>query len=184
MPVPAPNGDGLRPMLATEELRRRREEIVIEHMESENRHEFDVTLGTFEHPRYELIGTGDVFDGPGEVARYFEETRAAFPDQRNELIAMHHSDDAVIVEANLYGTHEGPFRGLPPTGKRFEMRFCAIFVFDGDGLVCERVYFDSATVLRQLGIARDPLTLSGRVSTVLNHPLTVGRALAGQLLRR
>ena len=171
-------------MPLTDELRSKREQLVVEHMESENRHEFDVTLGTFDHPRYELIGTGDVYDGPGEVARYFEETRTAFPDQRNELIAMHHSDDAVIVEANLYGTHEGPFRGLPPTGKKFEMRFCAIFVFDDDRLMCERVYFDSGTVLRQLGIARDPLTMSGRVSTLLNHPLTIGKAVAGQLLRR
>ncbi len=171
-------------MAVSEELRRAREEIVVEHMESENRHEFDVTLETFDHPRYELIGTGDVYDGPHEVARYFEETRTAFPDQRNELIAMHHSDDAVIVEANLYGTHDGPFRGLPPTGRKFEMRFCAIFVFEEDRLVCERVYFDPGTILRQLGIAHDPLSLSGRVATVVNHPVTVGRALAGQLLRR
>src|SRR6266511_3408545 len=81
-------------MTLSQELRRRREELVVEHMESENRHEFDVTLGTFDHPRYELIGTGDVYDGPGEVARYFEETRAAFPDQRNELISMHHPASA------------------------------------------------------------------------------------------
>jgi len=26
----------------------------------------------------------------------------------------------------------------------------AFFIFEGTGLVCERVYFDSATVLRQL----------------------------------
>ena len=91
----------------------------------ENRHEYDATIETFDHPRYELIGTGDVYDGPEEVARYFEETRTAFPDQRNELIALHHADEAVIVEANLYGTHDGPFRGLPPTGRKFEMRFCA-----------------------------------------------------------
>jgi hypothetical protein len=48
-------------------LRERREAVVREHMESENRHEFDVTLGTFGHPRYEIIPTGDVFDGPDEV---------------------------------------------------------------------------------------------------------------------
>ena len=171
-------------MAIADEVRRRREELVTEHMDSENRHEFDVTLGTFEHPRYELIGTGDVYDGPGEVARYFEETRAAFPDQRNELIAMHHADDAVIVEAMLYGTHKGSFRGLPPTGREFEMRFCAMFLFEEDRLGCERVYFDSNTVLRQLGIAHDPLTLKGRVATVLNHPLTVGRAVVGGLLKR
>ena len=81
----------------------------------------------------------------------------------------------------LYGTHEGSFRGLPPTGREFEMRFCAFFVFEEDRLVCERVYFDSATILRQLGIAHDPLTLTGRVATVLNHPLTVGRAVLRQL---
>ena len=164
-------------------LRERREAIVIEHMESENRHEFDVTLATFEHPRYELIATGDIYDGPDEVAAYFTETRTAFPDQRNELHDLHHADDAVIVEAMLYGTHLGNYRGLPPTGRSFEMRFCPIFVFEDDKLVCERVYFDAATVLRQLGIAHDPLTLRGRVATVLNHPLTIGQALVRNIGR-
>jgi steroid delta-isomerase-like uncharacterized protein len=169
----------------SKEVRERREALVLEHMESENRHEFDVTMATFEHPRYELIPTGDVFDGTEEVDRYYDETRTAFPDQRNELITMYHADDAVIIEAMLYGTHLGSFRGLPPTGRQFEMRFLAIFEFEGDiGLVCERVYFDSATVLRQLGIAHDPLTLRGRVATVLNHPVTVGGAIVRGILRR
>ena len=171
-------------MPPTKVVREKREALVIEHMESENRHEFDVTLETFDHPRYELIGTGDTYDGPKAVAEYFEETRTAFPDQRNELIALHHSDDAVIVEAMLYGTHNGPFRGLPPTGRKFEMQFCALFVFEEERLVCERVYFDAGTVLQQLGIAHDPLTLRGRIATVANHPLTVGRALARQVRRR
>jgi hypothetical protein len=57
-------------------------------------------------------------------------------------------------------------------------------VFEADRLVCERVYFDSATVLRQLGIAHDPLTVTGRVATVLNHPVTVGRALLRQATSR
>jgi steroid delta-isomerase-like uncharacterized protein len=171
-------------MPVSAELRKQREEIVVEHMESENRHEFDITLETFDHPRYELIGTGDVYDGPEEVAGYFEETRTAFPDQRNELIAMHHSDDAVLVEAMLYGTHGGNFRGLPATGRKFEMQFLAIFVFEEDRLVCERVYFDVGTILRQLGIAHDPMTVRGRVATALNHPLTVGRAVVRQVTGR
>ena len=171
-------------MGVTEETRLRREQIVREHMESENRHEFDRTMETFHHPRYELIATGDVFDGHAEVDSYFEETRTAFPDQRNELIALRDADGAVLVEAMLYGTHNGPFRGLPPTGREFEMRFLAIFVFEEDRLICERVYFDQATVLRQLGIAHDPLSVSGKVATVLNHPLTVGRAVLRQVTGR
>src|SRR3954468_12783468 len=96
------------------ELRDRREAIVREHMESENRHEFDVTMETFHHPRYEIVPTGQVYDGVDEVAGYFAETRAAFPDQRNELIARYHSDQGVIVEFWLRGTHEGELRGIAP----------------------------------------------------------------------
>ena len=133
-------------------VRERREALVREHMESENRHEFNVTLDTFDHPRYEIIPTGDVFDGPEEVRRYFEDTRTAFPDQRNELLALHHTDAGVIVEFTLRGTHRGPLRGIPPTGKQFECRTVAFFLFEGDRLVCERVYFDAATILSQLGL--------------------------------
>ena len=161
-------------------LRARREAVVREHMESENRHEFDVTMATFGHPRYEIVPTGDVYDGEEEVARYFAETRAAFPDQRNEQIAMHHADDSVIVEFDLLGTHLGNYRGLPATGRAFRCRMIAVFEFADDRIVCERPYFDSTTIRRQLGIAHDPLSLAGRVATVLNHPVTIGRALLRQ----
>ena len=132
------------------DLRERREAVVREHMESENVHDFDTTLDTFSHPRYEIIPTGDVYDGPEEVMAYFAESRAAFPDQRNELIEMHHADDAVIVEFDLKGTHLGPLRGIPATGRAFTCRTLAIFEFEGEGIVCERVYFDTGTILRQI----------------------------------
>jgi steroid delta-isomerase-like uncharacterized protein len=134
------------------ELRELRERLVREHMESENRHEFDVTMATFHHPRYEIVPTGDVHDGEDAVAAYFAETRRAFPDQRNEPIAFHHADDAVIVEFWLRGTHEGELRGIPPTGRAFEVRCAAFFLFDEDRLIGERVYFDVATILAQLAI--------------------------------
>jgi steroid delta-isomerase-like uncharacterized protein len=165
-------------------LRRKREAIVREHMESENRHDFKTTMRTFHHPRYELIATGDVHDGEAAVADYFEETRKAFPDQRNELIELHHADDCVVSEFILKGTHKGSFRGLPPTGRSFECRMVALFLFEEDRLVCERVYFDSVTILRQLGIAHDPLTLRGRVATVLNHPLTIAQGVVRGIVRR
>jgi hypothetical protein len=58
-----------------------------------------------------------------------------------------------------------------------EQPFLGIFVFEGEELVCERVYYDTATVLGQLGIARDPMTLTGRVETLARHPLAIGRAV-------
>ena len=133
-------------------LRERREAVVREHMESENRRAFDVTLGTFAHPRYELVATGEVFDGAEAVSAYYAASRAAFPDQRNEVLAIHHPDDGVVVEFDLLGTHRGPFRGVPATGREFRCRMIALFLFEGERIACERVYFDSATILRQLGL--------------------------------
>jgi predicted ester cyclase len=132
-------------------LRDSREPIVREHMESENRHEFDVTMGHVRTPA--LRDRRDRRDPRrrGAVDRYFKETRAAFPDQRNELIAMHHADDAVLVEFWLRGTHEGELRGIPPTHRRSS---AAAWRSSSSrrGLVCERVYFDTATILGQLGL--------------------------------
>lgn len=132
------------------ELRSAREKIVREHMEAENRRDFAAAIGTFRHPRYELVATGAVHDGHEEVERYFRETRTAFPDQRNELISLRHAEDAVIVEFWLRGTHRGPLGALEPTGRAFECRMTAFFLFEGSNLVCERVYFDTATILQQL----------------------------------
>ena len=60
---------------------------------------------------------------------YFRSSRSAFPDQRNELIALHHADDAVISEFWLLGTHRGRLGDLEPTGREFRCRMTAFFVF-------------------------------------------------------
>ena len=139
-------------MTLSNEVRAAREAVVREHMESENVHEFDVTIATFSHPRYELIATGEVHDGEAAVRAYYASSRTAFADQRNEVIAIHHADDGVIVEFDLLGTHTGALFGNEATGREFRCRMAALFLFDGDRINCERVYFDSATILRQLGL--------------------------------
>ena len=122
----AARGGAMTPAMAdldattsSDSLRARREAVVREHMESENEHDFDTTIGTFSHPRYEIVATGDVYDGEAEVRRYFADTRTAFPDQRNEVIALHHAEHAVIAEFYLLGKHLGPLRGLPPPAAPF-----------------------------------------------------------------
>jgi len=57
------------------------------------------------------------------------------------------------VEMVLSGTHSGTWFGIPPTGRRFELPACAVFIFDEDDKIAgERGYFDSALLLRQLGL--------------------------------
>jgi hypothetical protein len=57
------------------------------------------------------------------------------------------------------------------------VRMTSLFIFDGDRLICERAYFDQASILLQLGLARDPRSPLGRLTLLLNHPLTIGRAV-------
>jgi ketosteroid isomerase-like protein len=118
--------------------------VVREHMEAENRHDFDAVINTFRHPRYELMATGHVFDGEENVRRYFAQSRSTFPDQRNENAVLHSADDLVIAEFDLLGTHR-------ETGQPFRSRMVALFFFEGEGIVCERVYFDRASIEAQVG---------------------------------
>ena len=63
------------------------------------------------------------------------------------------ADDDEIVVDHLLGTHRGPLMGFEPTGREFRVRMAALFFFDDtDRIVCERVYFDSAAMLSQLGL--------------------------------
>ena len=100
---------------------------------------------------YEIIPTGQVFDGDDEVMGYYLTTRTAFPDQRHENARFHVTDDAVIVEFDLLGTNLGEFYGMAPTGKAFRVPVIAIFSFEGDRITNERIYFDAATLVNQIG---------------------------------
>lgn len=134
-----------------EETQAAREKVVLDHFADEVAQDWDATLSTFPHPRYELIPTETVHDGDSAVRSYYHDTRVAFPDQHHDMIALRHSDDAVIVEFFLIGTHLGPLGPVPPTGGSFKVRMTAFFVFDEENvLVTERVYFDQLTMMRQL----------------------------------
>lgn len=131
-------------------LRQRREKLVLDHFADEVSQHWDDVLATFPHPRYELIPTGVVHEGREDVQRYYRETRHAFPDQRHEMIRLRHADDAIVCEFYLLGTHRGTYGGIPATGKSFKVRMTAFFIFEGETLVCERIYFDTFSFLRQL----------------------------------
>jgi hypothetical protein len=78
-----------------------REALVLAHMASENRHEYDDTRKTFGLPRYEIVATGQVFDGPAEAAGHYGATRTAFPGRRNELVRERVHFDPATVPARL-----------------------------------------------------------------------------------
>lgn len=135
-------------------LRQRREAIINQHAEAENRHDVEATIATFHQPRYEV--NGEPRDGEEAVHELLQGLMDGFPDFHVELGKMRHADDAVFGEGVITGTHDGEWSGIPATGRRVEFPLVGIFEFDGDRLLCEKVYFDTATVLTQIGVLPAP----------------------------
>lgn len=68
-------------------------------------------------------------------------------------------DSQLVDELHLRFTHSKRMDwflpGVPPTNKPIEVDMVAVVQFRGDKLACERIYWDHACVLRQVGLLKD-----------------------------
>ena len=160
--------------------------LVEQHVRLENEHDLEGVLGTFgETARDDDESWGEHYQGRDGVRRFYEQIMKALPDLQIEVQRRHVTDDAILLEVVICGTHLGGWRGLPPTGRRVEFPLCGIYTFDAeDRLAGEKIYYDRGTVLRQLGVFHEPQTVLGQIATLATHPATIARALARQFLRR
>ncbi|HET7891447.1 MAG TPA: nuclear transport factor 2 family protein [Candidatus Sulfotelmatobacter sp.] len=159
--------------------------IVEEHVRCENEHNLEAVIQTFgESARYDDEPWNQHYEGREQVRHFYEQLMAALPDLRIEIVRRHVAADTIILEVVIHGTQLGPWRGLPPTGRRVEVPLCGVYTFGADNrLAGEKIYYDRATVLKQLGVFREPQTVLGRITILLTHPLTILQAL-GRRLRR
>jgi steroid delta-isomerase-like uncharacterized protein len=106
------------------------------------------------HPDYTYVG-GDGVEHAGADAgvAVAELYTTAFPDLSFEIRASHApSHDVAILELIARGTHTGPLDGIPPTGKRAEIVACNIVEVRDGKIYREREYFDSLSLMQQLGV--------------------------------
>jgi steroid delta-isomerase-like uncharacterized protein len=160
--------------------------LVEEHVRFENDHNLEGVLGTFgDSARYEDEAWGDNYAGREGVRSFYQKLMTALPDLEIQVQQWHVTENAVLLEVLIRGTHLGSWRGLPPTGRQVEVPLCGIYTFDdSDRLVGERIYYDRATVLRQLGVFHEPQTVLGRIGIFATHPLTMAHTLVRKIVRR
>jgi len=135
--------------------RERREAVVRQHWDAENRHDPAGVVASFSADRasYDIPAFGSAGQRPdaASVRELWENMLAAFPDFHIEPGPMLHGDNHIFVEVRVTGTQRGEFAGIPPTGRSVDLRRVAnLFEFEGDELVCERVYIDHSEMMRQL----------------------------------
>ena len=87
-----------------------------------------------------------------EVASYFEDTFAALPDLRLEVVSIVEQGDDVFAHWKLTGTHQGPVQGIEGTGKSIELDGIDHFVLRDGRIISNFVVFDQMQYSRQLGI--------------------------------
>jgi steroid delta-isomerase-like uncharacterized protein len=160
--------------------------IVDEHMASENSHNLEGIMATYGATGfYHDAPWNDRREGRGGVQSYYVELLSAVPDFHADVTQRHVSGDSIVLEVVIRGTHLGPWRGLPATGRRLEIPLCAIFTFgDDDKIAGEKIYYDRATVLHQLGVFFEPDSLLGKLTTMLTHPVTMTRAIGRGIFQR
>jgi predicted ester cyclase len=97
------------------------------------------------------LPNGDHY-GPEGVRIDIASFRAAFPDLRLMILDMVAEYDRVVFRFVADGTHEGPFMGVAPTGKRVKVDGIVIDHVR-DGKTFERwVQYDGLGLMRQLGV--------------------------------
>lgn len=159
--------------------------VVDEHIRCENRHDLNAVMATFGmDARYDDEPWRDHRTGRDAVRSYYTDLLRALPDLAIEVKHRHVASDSVVVEVTIRGTHLGPWRGLPATGRPIEFPLCGVYTFDADDrLASERIYYDRGAVLGQLGLFHEPMRGLGRVVTALSHPVTVARAYLRRALQ-
>ena len=159
--------------------------LVEQHIRLENQHDLAGVLGTFgENARYDDEAWGEHYEGSAGVRAFYEQLMTALPDLEIAVECQHLTDDAILVEVTIRGTHLGEWRGLPATGRKIEIPLCGVYTFDeNDRLAGEKIYYDRATVLRQMGIFHEPQTALGMLSIFVTHPITILWAFARKLFK-
>lgn len=105
--------------------------------------------------RFEELGTERKIDGPEKIVDLFKGWKQAFPDVAGAVTSAFAGGDKAVLEVTWEGTHTGPLTmaegTIPASGKHQKTPAAIVFTFEGDKIKESRHYFDSLTLLKQIG---------------------------------
>lgn len=124
------------------------------HLVAENAQDLNALLEGMTEDCFNLIvpDPQQLYAGPEEVARRYRSLWATFPDlkvQMRRIVSV--QEQTAVSEHTLSGTHRGSLFGVPGTGKHVEVETAVVWDIVDGRIRGETVYFDVATMLRQVG---------------------------------
>ncbi len=94
--------------------------------------------------------------GVDAVRAWFTLLWAGFPDTHATIHDVIAEGDKVVIRMSSEGTHQGPFMGMPPTGKRVTITFIDIQRIVDGKIVEHWNETDTLGMLQQLGLVPPP----------------------------
>lgn len=80
---------------------------------------------------------------------------SAFPDIFYQIDRLIVNGDTAVIECTVSGTQKGDFVGLPPSEKQIKLPVAFVVDFEEGGIARTwNSYFDTGTMMRQLGYAK------------------------------
>ena len=117
----------------------------VRHSIAEDRRDLDGLVATLAPDCvYEVVPTGQRWDGHEGARRFYQELFDAFPDNAFALTDIVIGPQGVFEVATLTGTNLGPWAGAPPSGLPVRLRIIIHFPWDQSTSLFggERIYFD------------------------------------------
>ena len=126
--------------------------------EAWNERNFDeIAEATAPDARLTIVGSGDTFEGPEGTRAYNKMWADGFPDGSVSIDRVIESGDHVVVEFTGRGTHTGTLATsmgeIPATGRSVTLQLCDVMEFKNGKVQSQRTYFDTGSLMAQLGLA-------------------------------
>jgi hypothetical protein len=111
---------------------RRIKRLWLRHSIAEDRRDIDGLIATLSTDCvYDLVATGQRWDGHAGARAFYAELFRAFPDNAFALTEIVVGPQGVFEAARLTGTNLGPWAGAPPSGLPVDLEVLILFPWDG-----------------------------------------------------
>ena len=102
---------------------------------------------------FHVPGRPEPMQGPAGYLAIIGMMREGFPDIQWTLEEMVAESDKVAARFTMRGTHQGPFFGVAPTGKKITVQAINLYRLSNGKFVEERGQPDMLGLLQQIGAA-------------------------------
>jgi predicted ester cyclase len=135
-------------------LHERIRRLWIKHSKAEDRRDLDGLIETLAPDCiYELVPTGERWEGHEGARNFYRTFLGAFPDVKFHLTDIVIGPQGVFEVADMAGTQQGPWAGIKPSGRTVRAPILIFFPWNPAArkFAGEKVYFDRETFSRQMG---------------------------------